>query len=76
MNRTSSLLLVCLLLGLLPASRARAEDSERRLAVGVNVLQPVIYGVASSFFESSLCLPFSLEGHFRLAGFNMPPSES
>jgi hypothetical protein len=70
------LLLVCLLLGLLPASLARAEDSERRLAVGVNVLQPVIYGVASSFFESSLCLPFSLEGHFRLAGFNMPPSES
>jgi hypothetical protein len=63
----TTLLLTCHLIGFLPSSRARAEDSPRRLAIGVNLLQPLVYGVGSSFLESSLFLPLSLEGHLSLA---------
>ncbi len=38
-----------------------------RIAIGVNVAQTAIYGIASSFFESSLFVPVPIEGHFRLS---------
>ncbi len=61
-----ALTLTLLTLPLTAASPAAADERPPRLALGLNLGQTAIYGVASSFFESSLFLPVPIEGHFRL----------
>jgi hypothetical protein len=51
---------------LLPAIARADEPPAHRFAVGVNVLQPALYGIASSFFEESLLLPVPIEAHVHI----------
>ena len=52
---------------LLFSATARAEEAPaeppRKVALGVNVLQPLIYGVSSSFFQAGSYIPVPIEAH-------------
>ena len=60
-------LALCLIVAALPAT-AVAEAPSPRVAIGLNVMQPAIYGIASAFFEDSHFVPIPIEGHFRIRG--------
>ncbi len=65
--RTLPLALTLALTLALGSGAARADERPPRLAIGLNLGQAAIYGIASSFFESSLFVPIPIEGHFRLS---------
>jgi hypothetical protein len=46
----------------------RAASEAPRVAIGPNVLQPAVYGLASTFFSDSHFIPVPLDAHVRIQG--------
>jgi hypothetical protein len=72
--RRAADVLLALCIVLVPAAaRAQSETDSTdlsprkpRFALGLNVMQPAIYGLASSFFERSHFVPIPLEAHVSI----------
>jgi hypothetical protein len=49
-----------------PASPPGAAPTAPRFAIGLNLMHPAIYGLASTFFDHSYFVPVPIEGHVSI----------